>query len=71
MALTNERYRYEKELLAIHEEMRQYFAQELHDNIGHQIACLRISFENLKLDIKDGLPMIEQVDQYIEEASSN
>jgi len=65
--------KYEKELRQVEAEvgegMMERFAQELHDNIGHVLTCMRITIENKKIDE----PLLEApfmpIENYLEEAT--
>jgi len=64
---------YEKELrraeTEISEQLMERFAQELHDNIGHSLTCIRMHIENKKLDVPELQELFEPIDIYLGEAS--
>jgi signal transduction histidine kinase len=74
VAITQLELTYEKELRKVEtevsEQMMEQFAQELHDNVGHILTCMRITIENKKLDE----PEIEQaflpIEGYLDEAAT-
>jgi len=73
VALAQARLQYEQELRQVEaevsEHLMQQFAQELHDNIGHILTCIRLEVENRKLD-QPGLDTVfGQVEVYLDEAS--
>lgn len=72
-ALTQARLAFENEVsqveLELREELIGHFSRELHDNLGHQIACLRLSLENLKLDHPVLIGSFTQVEEHISAAS--
>jgi len=63
---------FEKELRKVEnevsEQLYQQFASELHDNLGHSLACIRIEIENKKLDNPGFVAAFENIDPYLEEA---
>ena len=73
LALSATRLAYERELRRVEtevsEHLAQHFAQELHDNIGHTLTCIRLEVENKKLDHPDIVPHIAPLEQYIDEAA--
>ncbi len=64
---------YEKELRKVENEvsenMMEHFAQELHDNVGHTLTCMRIAIENKKLDEPEIEHTFLPIEGYLEEAS--
>ena len=75
VTITQMELTYEKELRKVEtevsEQMMEQFAQELHDNVGHILTCMRITIENKKLDE----PEIEQaflpIEGYLDEAGTH
>jgi two-component system, NarL family, sensor kinase len=71
MELTNAKLNYEKELrkveVEVSEHMTHQFAQELHDNIGQLLTCLRLEVENKKLDHPEVRPVFAQMEKYLDE----
>ena len=71
--LTRARLKYEKELRKVEgelsEQLMQHFGQELHDNIGHLLTCLRLEVENRKLDNPQLCEVLKSADHYLEETS--
>ncbi len=53
----------------VSEHMMEQFAQELHDNIGHLLTCMRITIENKKMDNPDNVDSYEPIEGYLDEAS--
>ena len=72
--LTQAKLEYEKELRRaegeVSEQLMEQFAQELHDNVGHTLTCMRLEFENKKLDFPEIEETIAPAESYLEEASS-
>lgn len=64
---------YEKELRKVEtevsEQMMEHFAQELHDNIGHTLTCMRVVIENKKLDLPEMEHTFLPIEGFLEEAS--
>jgi two-component system, NarL family, sensor kinase len=64
---------YEKELRQVEtevsEQLMQQFAQELHDNIGHILTCIRLEVENKKLDNPEIESLLTPTEKYLDEAS--
>jgi two-component system, NarL family, sensor kinase len=64
---------YEKELRQVEtevsEHLMQQFAQELHDNIGHILTCIRLEVENKKLDNPEVESLLAPTEKYLDEAS--
>ncbi len=64
---------YEKELRQVEtevsEKMMERFAQELHDNIGHILTCMRITIENKKLDEPKLDQTFQPIENYLNEAT--
>lgn len=73
IVLAQTRLNYEKELRKVETEVSEYmmqqFAQELHDNIGHILTCMRLAVENKKLDHPDQQEVFAPFDKYLDEAS--
>lgn len=73
MELAQARFNYEKELrkveLEVSEQLTQHFARELHDNIGHNLACIRLELENRKLDYPQFEHIFSPFDKFLEDAS--
>lgn len=71
--LAQARLNYEKELrkveLEVSEQLMQHFAQELHDNIGHSIACIRLELENKKIDHPEFENTFHTMETFVEDAS--
>ncbi len=71
--LAQARLNYEKELrkveLEVSEQITQHFARELHDNIGHNLACIRLELENKKLDYPQFEHVFTPFDGFLEDAS--
>jgi len=65
--------KYEQELRSIEievvEQLRGHIARELHDHLGHQITCMRLTMENQKLDYPELEELFEPLNEYITEAS--
>jgi len=53
----------------VSENMMQQFAQELHDNIGHILTCMRITIENKKMDSPEMVSSYAPIEGYLDEAS--
>lgn len=64
---------YERELRKVETEVSEHLmervAQELHDNIGHILTCMRITIENKKMDNPDN-NYFAPIEGYLDEASS-
>ena len=73
MSLAQARITYEQELRQVETEvseaLREQFAQELHDNIGHILTCMRLEIENRKLDNAESITVLAPIENYLEEAS--
>jgi two-component system, NarL family, sensor kinase len=73
MELAEARLTYERELrqveMEVSEHMQELFAQELHDNIGHILTCMRLEIENRKLDDDSLTPILLPIEGYLSEAS--
>lgn len=74
MLFSERELRYEKELRQteneISERMMERFSQELHDNIGHSLTCIRIDIENKKLDDPPLEKVFASIESYLNEASN-
>lgn len=64
---------YEKELRKVEAEvseaMMEQFAQELHDNVGHTLTCMRIIIENKKMDNDANIEIFGPIEGYLDAAS--
>lgn len=73
MELAQTRLTYEKELRQVEtevsEQLTQHFAQELHDNLGHILTCIRLEVENKKLDHPEIENLLAPTEKYLDEAS--
>lgn len=71
--LAQARLTYEMELRQVEtevsEHLMQQFAQELHDNIGHILTCIRLEVENKKLDHPGLDKILNPVETYLDDAS--
>lgn len=71
--LTQARLDFEKEArqveLELREELVSQFSRELHDNLGHQMTGIRLSVENLKLDLPEQAASFETLDDQLTNAS--
>ncbi len=71
MKMTEAKLEFEQELRKVENEVdestRKYFAQELHDNIGHLLTCLRLEIENRKLDQPELVKTLGPADAYLTE----
>jgi signal transduction histidine kinase len=54
----------------VSEQLMQQFAQELHDNIGHTLICMRLEVENRKIDNPDVTGILSPIESYLDEASN-
>lgn len=73
MALTQAQLKFEQELRMVEvelaEQMMGRFSRELHDNVGHELTCIRLAIENIKLDNATLNELLMPIDQYLTEAS--
>jgi two-component system, NarL family, sensor kinase len=64
---------YERELRQVEtevsESMMQQFSQELHDNLGHILTCIRLELENKKIDDPKLETTLAPMERYMDEAS--
>ncbi len=71
--LAQARLNYERELRQVETEVSEHlmlqFAQELHDNIGHILTCIRLEIENKKLDNPEVQGLLAPTEKYLDEAS--
>ena len=71
--LMNTKLSYEKELRKVEtevsEQMMKQFSQEIHDNIGQLLTCIRLSVENGKADHPALSNVFEPVDTYLDAAT--
>ncbi len=71
--LTQANLNYEQELRKVESELsegvKRHIAQELHDNVGHLLTCMRLEIENKKLDHPELIGHITSIDQYLQETS--
>lgn len=73
MLFTQKELNYEKELRQaeneVGESLMARFSQELHDNIGHSLTCIRIHVENKKLDNPALEDIFSPIEVYLNDAS--
>lgn len=55
--------------IEVGEQLRGHIARELHDHLGHEITCLRLAFENHKLDYPEMETVFQQLGNHITQAS--
>ncbi len=71
--LSETQLNYEKELRLVENEvtenLMERFAQELHDNIGHILTCMRITIENKRIDDPSLNKVFQPINGYLDEAS--
>jgi signal transduction histidine kinase len=72
--LSHARLQYEQELRQVEtevtEHLMQQVGQELHDNIGHLLTCIRLEIENKKLDSPMLVETLHPMETYLDDASA-
>jgi two-component system, NarL family, sensor kinase len=71
--LSQARLAFEKELgkvrAEVSEQLMQQIAHELHDHIGHSIACIRLAVENKKLDHPELESVFRPIEGFVNDAA--